>query len=164
MQRCKDLANDKVRFSERRTNDTCFANVSKCVDSSSGDTDEIKEQRRQCIMKAKQQRDKEFADLPSPEDCEAASKGTQSGNGAADNEIEAKNSQKKKQLLRQGQSIPEVSASRKQPGKVIKGRNAFISCRPYSEFPFSSCRAASPPSAKGHCSMHHLRETRTRQI
>lgn len=67
---------DKVRFSERRINDTCFANVSKCVDSSSGDTDEIKEQRRQCIMKAKQQRDKEFADLPSPEDCEAASAGT----------------------------------------------------------------------------------------
>lgn len=58
VQRCKDLANDKVRFSERRINDTYFANVSKCVDSSSGDTDEIKEQRRQCIMKAKQQRDK----------------------------------------------------------------------------------------------------------
>ena len=76
VQRCKDLANDKVRFSERRINDTYFANVSKCVDSSQGDTDEIKEQRRQCIMKAKQQRDKEFADLPSPEDCEAASDGT----------------------------------------------------------------------------------------
>ncbi len=76
VQRCKDLANDKVRFSERRINDTYFANVSKCVDSSLGDTDEIKEQRRQCIMKAKQQRDKEFADLPSPEDCEAASAGT----------------------------------------------------------------------------------------
>ena len=76
VQRCKDLANDKVRFSERRINDTYFANVSKCVDSSQGDTDEIKEQRRQCIMKAKQQRDKEFADLPSPEDCEAASAGT----------------------------------------------------------------------------------------
>ena len=76
VQRCKDLANDKVRFSERRINDTYFANVSKCVDSSSGDTDEIKEQRRQCIMKAKQQRDKEFADLPSPGDCEAASAGT----------------------------------------------------------------------------------------
>lgn len=76
VQRCKDLANDKVRFSERRINDTYFANVSKCVDSSVGDTDEIKEQRRQCIMKAKQQRDKEFADLPSPEDCEAASAGT----------------------------------------------------------------------------------------
>lgn len=76
VQRCKDLANDKVRFSERRINDTYFANVSKCVDSSLGDTDEIKEQRRQCIMKAKQQRDKEFADLPSPGDCEAASAGT----------------------------------------------------------------------------------------
>ena len=76
VQRCKDLANDKVRFSERRINDTYFANVSKCVDSSQGDTDEIKEQRRQCIMKAKQQRDKEFANLPSPEDCEAASAGT----------------------------------------------------------------------------------------
>ena len=76
VQRCKDLANDKVRFSERRINDTYFANVSKCVDSSQGDTGEIKEQRRQCIMKAKQQRDKEFADLPSPEDCEAASAGT----------------------------------------------------------------------------------------
>lgn len=76
VQRCKDLANDKVRFSERRINDTYFANVSKCVDSSLGDTDEIKEQRRQCIMKAKQQRDKEFAELPSPEDCEAASAGT----------------------------------------------------------------------------------------
>ena len=76
VQRCKDLANDKVRFSERRINDTYFANVSKCVDSSQGDTDEIKEQRRQCIRKAKQQRDKEFADLPSPEDCEAASAGT----------------------------------------------------------------------------------------
>ena len=76
VQRCKDLANDKVRFSERRINDTYFANVSKCVDSSQGDTDEIKEQRRQCIMKARQQRDKEFADLPSPGDCEAASAGT----------------------------------------------------------------------------------------
>ena len=80
----KDLANDKVRFSERRINDTYFANVSKCVDSSSGDTDEIKEQRRQCIMKAKQQRDKEFADLPSPEDCEASSAGTKSDSPEAD--------------------------------------------------------------------------------
>ncbi|MDD6546169.1 MAG: DUF4124 domain-containing protein [Succinivibrionaceae bacterium] len=84
VQRCKDLANDKVRFSERRINDTYFANVSKCVDSSSGDTDEIKEQRRQCIMKAKQQRDKEFADLPSPEDCEASSAGTKSDSPEAD--------------------------------------------------------------------------------
>ena len=52
-----------------------FVNVCKCVDSSSGATNDIKEQRRHGIMKAKQQRDEEFADLPSPEDCEAASKG-----------------------------------------------------------------------------------------
>ena len=35
-------------------------------------------------MKAKQQRDKEFADLPSPEDCEASSAGTKSDSPEAD--------------------------------------------------------------------------------
>ncbi len=45
-------------------------------------------------MKAKQQRDKEFADLPSPEDCESASKGAQPENADAGSGNEAQKSTK----------------------------------------------------------------------
>lgn len=73
--RCMAPANDNVRFSKRRIRSTCFAKLSNFAVHGSGDTDEIKQQGRQRVMKTKQKRDRKFADLPAPEDCEAASHG-----------------------------------------------------------------------------------------